>query len=53
MFGSSSFGMELFLTADLWEGALARDRLGCQPDNTGVPLVPFARWKRPYMDPSR
>jgi len=39
--------MELFLTTDLWEGALARDRLGCQPDNTGVPLVPFARWKRP------
>ncbi|MBF56502.1 hypothetical protein BDK62_11664 [Halomonas alkaliantarctica] len=27
--------MELFLTVDLWEVALARDRLGCQPDNTG------------------
>tara|TARA_R110000851_G_scaffold149401_1_gene289915 strand:- start:75 stop:329 length:255 start_codon:yes stop_codon:yes gene_type:complete len=39
------------LTADLWEVDLARDRLGCQPDNTGVPSVPFAevsdhRWKR-------
>jgi len=33
--------------SDLWEVALARDRLGCQPDNTGVPSVPFARWKRP------
>jgi len=40
------------LTVDLREVALARDRLGCQPDNTGVPSVPFAevsghRWKRP------
>lgn len=28
--GASSFGMELLLKVDLWEVALARDRLGCQ-----------------------
>jgi len=44
--------MQLFLTVDLWEVALTRDRLGCQPDNTRAPSVPFAevsnhRWKRP------